>query len=150
MCEKLAADHRWYAMTIPTLARLTRAAAIMMICGQAHATNKQMPIDFIGEWCNPTMSDGKTNYTLPSWSEGHKCNEIMSIDQYGFVFNLRGEQETYCEPETIRTSHNTAPSGTAYRATVVASCYVGSTPNQKARHTFEFERYKGNIYIKQK
>jgi hypothetical protein len=58
-------------MTMPTLARLTCAAAIMMICGQAHAADKRMPIDFIGEWCNPTPFDGKTNYTLPSWSEDH-------------------------------------------------------------------------------
>jgi hypothetical protein len=137
-------------MTMSTLARLTCATAIMMICGQAHAADKRMPIDFIGEWCNPTTFEGKTNYTLPSWSEDHKCNEIMSIDQYGFVFNLGGEKETYCEPENIRTSHDTAPSGTTYMATIAASCYVGSTPNQKARRTFEFERYKGNIYIKQK
>ena len=38
----------------------------------------------------------------------------------------------------------------ADRCPIAASCYVGSNPNQKTRRTFEFEWYKGNIYIKQR
>ena len=135
-------------MTMPTLLRLTCAAAIVVACSQVRAADKRMPIDFIGEWCNPTRYEGETDYTLPSWSEDHKCNEIMSIDQYGFVFNMGGDKETYCEPENVRTSRDIAPSGTAYMATIVAACYVGSTPSQKTRQTFAFRRYKGNISIK--
>ena len=106
-----------------TLRIVCVAAAGLIACSYARAAEKTMPI---------------------------KCNEIMSIDQYGFAFNMGGEKETYCEPVNIRTSHDTAPSGTTYMATIAASCYVGSNPNQKTRRTFEFERYKGNIYIKQR
>ena len=101
-----------------TLRIVCVAAAGLIACSYARAAEKTMPINFIGEWCNPTTFEGKTNYMLPSWSEDHKCNEIMSIDQYGFAFNMGGEKETYCEPVNIRTSHDTAPSGTTYMATI--------------------------------
>ncbi|MGO4508013.1 hypothetical protein AB4Z51_13425 [Bradyrhizobium sp. 2TAF36] len=137
-------------MTMHNVLRLTCAAAVVAACTQAQAADRRMPIDFIGEWCNPTTFKGETNYTLPSWSEDHTCKEIMSIDQYGFAFNMGGDKEIYCEPENIRTSRDTAQSGTAYLATIVASCYIGTAPSQKTRRTYEFNRYKGNIYIKQK
>jgi hypothetical protein len=62
-------------------------------------------------------------------------NEIMSIDQYGFVFNLGGEKETYCEPENVRTSHDTAPSGTAYTATITKG-FIGRSTSSDTRATF--------------
>jgi hypothetical protein len=47
----------------------------------AHAAPKRMPTDFIGEWCTPSKDGSATTYTLPSWTEDHKCIEILSIDQ---------------------------------------------------------------------
>ena len=113
----------------------------------AHA-EKTMPIEFVGEWCAPNKNGDTTTYTLPSWTEDRKCTEILSIDKWSFVFNLGGEKETYCTPESIRLRHDTAPSGTAYMATVSASCALGDTPNRTSRRTYEFERYKGSIMVK--
>jgi hypothetical protein len=124
--------------------------SISMAANYAHAAPKKMPIDFIGEWCTPSKDGDTTTYTLPSWTEDHKCTEILSIDQWEFAFNMRGEKEIYCDPESIRTKQDTAPSGTAYFATISASCYEGTTPDRKSHRTYEFERYKGNLMIKSK
>lgn len=124
--------------------------SISMATNYAHAAPKKMPIDFIGEWCTPSKDGDTTTYTLPSWTEDHKCTEILSIDQWGFAFNMGGEKEIYCDPESIRTKQDTAPSGTAYFATISASCYEGTAPDRKSHRTYEFERYKGNLMIKSK
>ncbi|WP_315806869.1 MULTISPECIES: hypothetical protein [unclassified Bradyrhizobium] len=109
-----------------------------------------MPIDFIGEWCTPLKDGDTTTYTLPSWTEDHKCEEILSIDQWEFVFNMGGDIEIYCDSERIRTRQDTAPSGTAYFATISANCREGLNPNRKSHRTYEFERYKGSLMIKSK
>jgi hypothetical protein len=113
---------------------------------QANASNKRMPIDLVGEWCNPTkFDDGVINYQLPSWADG-KCDEILGIDQFGFQLRLNG-QGLNCIPQSIKTSHDTAPSGTQYTATIVSTC---SNPQfiKNTQFIFEFKRYKGNIYIR--
>ncbi|MGJ5195559.1 hypothetical protein ACQR1E_01945 [Bradyrhizobium sp. HKCCYLRH1030] len=116
----------------------------------AFAAPKNMPIDFIGEWCTPSKDGDITTYTLPSWTEDHKCNEILSIDQWEFVFNMGGDVETYCNPESIRTKQDVAPSGVAYFATISANCREGLNPNRKSHRTYEFKRYKGNLMIRSK
>jgi hypothetical protein len=112
-----------------------------------------MPIDFVGEWCSPSTFEGKTNYTLPSWTDEGKCTNILSVEKWGFTFNDKGVGKT-CLPTTIRTKQDTAPSGTAYMATVSALCIKDgveiSGPESGTPQTFEFQRYKGNLTIKSK
>ena len=67
-----------------------------------------MPINFIGEWCYSAQQDKTTSYTLPSWTEGGHCTNILSIEQYVFY----GEGRT-CDPVNIRQTKKVAPSGTA-------------------------------------
>ncbi len=113
-----------------------------------------MPIDFIGEWCTPSEDGNTTEYTLPSWTADGKCTDILSIDQWEFGFGLgihdANKIEIYCRPDSIRTKQDTAPSGTAYFATISATCYPGTHPDQRTRRTFDFERYKGRLTIKMK
>ena len=45
-----------------TLRIVCVAAAGLITCSYARAAEKTMPINFIGEWCNPTTFEGKTNY----------------------------------------------------------------------------------------
>ncbi|MDT4739243.1 hypothetical protein [Bradyrhizobium sp. WYCCWR 12699] len=132
--------------------KLILAAAMCSAVGSyVHAAaQKKMPIDFIGEWCAPEKDGDTTTYTLPSWTEDHKCTDILSIDQWQFVFNMGGEEEIYCDPVSVRTKADTAPSGTAYFATISANCYAGTAPDRKTRRTVEFERYKGRLMLKSK
>jgi hypothetical protein len=128
---------------------LLAGAALATLASPALAAAPKMPTDFIGEWCAPTRDGNTANYTLPSWTEDRKCTEILSIDQWNFVFNLGGDKETYCDPKTVRTKRDTAPSGTVYSATVSADCYDGMIANRHTLRTFEFFRYKGNMTIKE-
>jgi hypothetical protein len=50
-------------------------------------------------------------------TEDGRCTKILSIDQYGFFGEGR-----HCEPVNMRLTKDTAPSGTAYIATVTARC----------------------------
>jgi len=124
--------------------------SIAVAAPYAHAAPKRMPIDFIGEWCSPSTDGDTTTYTLPSWTEDHKCVEILSIDQWTFAFNMGGDKEFYCDPENIRTKQDAAPSGTAYFAVISASCYEGTSPNRKSHRTYDIERYKGRLMIKRR
>jgi hypothetical protein len=138
-------------MTIRTLLRLTCAAAIAVACSQAHAAQlKQMPIDFVGEWCNGETFEGQTNWKLPNWvEEDGKCTNILSVTKYDFGMVI-DKKSFSCMPDAIRQNQDTAPSGTAYLATINAHCTTGQESGRGKPATFEFERYKGNIYIKQK
>src|SRR5438552_19025788 len=79
---------------------------------QAVPPLKQMPIDFVGEWCNGTTSEGTTNWQLPSWlDDSEKCTNILSIDKYEFRMVI-GKTDYACTPDAIRARSDTAPSGT--------------------------------------
>jgi hypothetical protein len=112
---------------------------------------KQMPIDFVGEWCNGTTFEGETNWQLPSWlgEDDAKCGNILSVTKYDFSMVI-GKTSYSCYPDAIRTKEDTAPSGTAYLATINAHCTTGSETGRGNAALFEFHRYKGNIYIKRK
>lgn len=138
-------------MTMHTLARLSCAVITLAACS-AHAADKQMPIDFVGEWCSPEKDGNSTQYSLPSWAleePDGKCTNILSVEKWGF----NGFGDLTCFPAEIKTKSDTAPSGTAYFATIKASCTTvdakGQT-KQAGQKVFEFERYKGHLTIKTK
>jgi hypothetical protein len=79
---------------------------------------------------------------LPSWTADGRCTKILSIDQYGFF----GEGQ-HCEPVNMRVATDTAPSGTAYIATVTARCQPDGPVTAGKLQTFEFNRYKGNLTV---
>ena len=93
------------------------AALGVVACSHARAADKTMPINFIGEWCYSSQENKTTSYTLPSWKEDGHCTKILSIEQWGFYGEGR-----HCEPVNVRLTKDTAPSGTAYIATVTARC----------------------------
>ncbi len=135
-------------MTMHNLVRLSCVVAIVAVCSQAAATEIQMPIDFVGEWCSPSTFEGKTKYTLPSWTDEGKCTDILSIEKWGFTFNAKEGGKT-CIPTTIRTKAATASSGTAYSATINARCLKDGvmTSGSGTPQTFDFQRYKGSLTI---
>jgi hypothetical protein len=114
---------------------------------------KQMSIDFVGEWCNGSTNRGESNWTLPSWvgeeTNGGKCGNILSVTRYDFSMTIE-KTSFQCYPDSVRERENTAPSGTGYTATVIAHCAIGDEQGLGRPMTFEFNRYKGNIYIKKK
>jgi hypothetical protein len=118
------------------------AAAGVIACSHARAAEKTMSINFVGDWCYSSQEKNTTSYTLPSWTDGGVCTKILSIDQNGF----HGEGRS-CELVNIGVKTNTAPSGTAYIATLAASCQPdGPVTSGKLQH-FEFNRYKGNLTV---
>ncbi|WLA35940.1 hypothetical protein QNJ95_22975 [Bradyrhizobium elkanii] len=132
--------------------------AALLAAGATHAAPlKQMPIEFVGEWCNGSTYEGEVNWTLPSWVDesvnNGKCGNILSVTSYGFSMEI-DKKSLDCMPDTIRLKSDTAPSGTAYMATINARCMTlkdGVPESQTWKPTaFEFRRYKGNIYIKPK
>ncbi|OSI27932.1 hypothetical protein [Bradyrhizobium canariense] len=73
-------------MTKRTLA--FSCAFIMLAVCNAHAAEKQMPIDFVGEWCSPEKDGNSTQYSLPSWAlqePDGKCTDILSVEKWGFT-----------------------------------------------------------------
>ena len=118
------------------------AAAGVIACSQARAAEKTMPINFIGEWCYSSQENKTTSYILPSWTADGRCTKILSIDQYGFFGEGR-----HCEPVNMRVATDTAPSGTAYIATVTARCQPDGPVTAGKLQTFEFNRYKGNLTV---
>lgn len=103
-----------------------------------------MPIDFVGDWCSPFRDKGASTYTLPSWTDEGKCTDILSINKYGFYFK---NEQIHCEPAGMQIQEDTAPSGTAYMATVTARCQPDGPVTTGKLQTFEFSRYKGNLTI---
>jgi hypothetical protein len=118
------------------------AGAGVVVCGQAHAAEKTMSINFVGDWCYASQEKNTTLYTLPSWTEGGICTKILSIDENGF----HGEGRS-CDTANIGLKKNTAPSGTAYIATVSASCQADGPVTAGKLQNFEFNRYKGNLTV---
>jgi len=111
---------------------------------------KEMPIDFVGEWCNGTMTDGEVNWQLPSWvGEDGKCGNILSVTRYEFRMMI-GKTSYSCSPKTIGAKQDTAPSGTTYMARITAQCSTDPYGGRTTPAVFDFQRYKGNIYIKKK
>jgi hypothetical protein len=123
------------------------AAAAVIACSQARAAEKTMPIDFVGDWCSPSRgesAENATTYTLPSWTEDGHCTDILSIDKYGFYFV---SEKMHCEPVGMRLAKDTAPSGTAYLATVTARCQPDGPVTEGKIQSFEFNRYKGSLSV---
>ena len=118
------------------------ASAAVIACSHARAAEKAMPINFIGEWCYSSQEDKTTSYTLPSWTEGGRCVKILSIDQDIFYGEGR-----HCEPVNMRLRTKTAPSGTAYTATITARCEPDGPTTAGTLQTFEFYRYKGHLTV---
>jgi hypothetical protein len=126
------------------------AAAGIIACSHARAAEKTMPIDLVGDWCSPWRDEAAKNsalYTLPSWTEGGHCTDILSIDKYGFYFV---SEKRYCEPVSMRLGKSTAPSGTAYTSTITARCQPDGPVTAGELQTFEFNRYKGNLTVTRK
>ena len=117
-------------------------AATVIACSPARAAEKTIPINFIGEWCFSSEENKTTSYKLPSWTEDGHCTKILSIEQYGFY----GE-DRHCEPVNLRLAKDTAPSGTAYTATITARCQPDGPVTAGVLQTFEFYRYKGNLTV---
>jgi hypothetical protein len=72
--------------------------AVTIVCSHTRAAEKNMPIDFVGDWCSPWRDDAAKNtalYKLPSWTEDGHSTDILSIDKYGFYFV---SEKMYCEP----------------------------------------------------
>jgi hypothetical protein len=123
------------------------ATAVVIACSHARAAEKTMPIYFVGDWCSPWRDDVTKNtamYTLPSWTEDGHCTDILSIDKYGFYFV---KEKRHCEPVNRRLGKDTAPSGTAYKATVTARCQPDGPATAGELKTYEFSRYKGNLSV---
>jgi hypothetical protein len=129
-------------------------AATMIALTSAQArTEKILPmtVDFVGDWCFAGLDKNEANYRLPSWqlhtSEG--CTKILSIGKWGFS----GEGWLYfdywsCFPIRMQLSQSSAPSGTTYIAMMTARCQPSGMEIAKGvLKTFEFSRYKGNLYI---
>jgi hypothetical protein len=127
------------------LKRTICGAAVVFACSHAHAAEKTMPINLVGEWCFSSQEDNKLYYRLPSWTDDGHCTKIFGIDPWGFSFN-----DWYCE-RLVTTSFekDIAPSGTTYVATITARCMPPeATATSKLQiQTFKFERYKGNLWV---
>jgi hypothetical protein len=118
------------------------SAAVFIACSHAGAAERNMPINFIGEWCYSSQENKTIWYTLPSWTEDGHCTKILSIEQWGF----HGENR-HCEPVNLRLKKDTAPSGTAYIALITARCQPDGPVTAGTLQTFEFNRYKGNLSV---
>ena len=121
--------------------------ALVLGVGFVHAQEKKtMPIEFVGEWCFASQENQTTYYSLPSWIEDGHCTKIIGIDQYGWFDDTES-----CQALKVHLTHDTAPSGTSYMATVTARCnpnnVVISSPQQTTIKTFEFGRHKGNLTV---
>jgi hypothetical protein len=68
---------------------LATATAVLVTASHTHAAEKNVPmtIDFVGDWCTDKGSDTDGAYALPSWTENHRCKNILSVGKY--LFSLR-------------------------------------------------------------
>jgi hypothetical protein len=117
------------------------AAALACACTPARAY-PTMPIYFVGDWCYTSQEGRTTSFLLPSWMEGGVCKEVLSVMDYGFF-----GQGNHCEPVETRLSTETAPSGTAYSATILARCQPDGPVSEGKLKTIVFERYKGSLRV---
>jgi hypothetical protein len=121
------------------------STALIIASNQAGAADATMPIMFVGDWCYDWLKDRTTNYTLPSWTEGGLCKNILSINPWGFY-----SKGWHCEPIKVREKKDCAPSGCGYDSVVVASCQPDGPVTSGARKQFQFSRYKGNLLVTEK
>lgn len=135
-------------MTMRKLVRLSCIAAIVGVCSQAGATEIQMPIDFVGEWCSPSTFEGKTKYTLPSWTDEGKCTDILSIEKWGFTFSEREGGRT-CLPTTFEPRRIPPRPGprTRRRSTLAASRMVFSLQNQSHLRYLNFNATRAALRL---
>jgi hypothetical protein len=100
---------------------LIAAVALAALAGSANAAEKYLPmtIDFVGDWCFDNEDAQGAYYKLPSWIEG-QCKNILSINKWAFSFT---DDDLFCQPVAIKTSSDTAPSGTNYDMMVSARCW---------------------------
>jgi len=125
------------------------AAVAGALVAPAHAAEKTMSANFVGDWCFGDGYDAQTkttNYRLPSWTEDGQCtkSKILSIGSYGFYFN---DTDEHCDVVSAGYSSDTAPSGTGYTAKITANCSPSGAWAPRSK-TFVFERYKGNLEVK--
>jgi hypothetical protein len=124
------------------------AAAVTVIAASYARAADTMPIDFVGDWCFESRDAGTTTYALPSWTQGGHCTDILSVDKYGFYFRA---EKNYCMPVAMRLSKKTAPSGTAYMATITANCSPdGPVTMEGSQRKLDFYRYKGHLTVSAK
>jgi hypothetical protein len=102
----------------------------------------QMPVYFVGDWCFDYQEGQSVWFLLPSWTEKGSCPKILSITDYGF-----SGAGHHCDPIQARLSSETAPSGTAYTAMIVARCEPDGPPSASTIRTIEFRRYKGSLQV---
>jgi hypothetical protein len=115
---------------------LSAAAVIALAMPAVAAAEKTMPIDFVGDWCSPSRDKNTTWYTLPSWTEGGHCTDILSINKYGFYY-----ANWHCEPVNMRLEKDVVSSGIGYTAKVNARCQPDGPVTAGKFQTFEFWRY---------
>jgi hypothetical protein len=137
-----------FRLKLLTLAAVI-ALAIAAPVSRAHAAEKTIPIDFVGDWCRSPSNDEPEHkdtawYTLPSWTEGGHCTGILSITKDGFYFS---SDKLNCDPVKLRLGQVVAQSGTAYKATVTASCQPDGPTVEGKLKTFELYRYKGRLSV---
>lgn len=125
------------------------ALAIASLVSRAHAAEQTMPIDFVGDWCRSASNDEPEHkdtawYALPSWIEGGHCTGILSITKDGFYFS---SAKLNCDPIKLRLGKDVAPSGTAYKATVTASCQPDGPTVEGKLKIFDLYRYKGRLSV---
>jgi hypothetical protein len=135
-----------------TMKRLLAAVALLALIGSAHAAEPIMPVYFAGDWCLREDSARLTDYRLPSWAKDGECShdKILSVDAGGF-----GDDNIVCElTKAVRVRiYPTTRGMTQYTALIVARCNEDAANNPNAirkLRTFEFTRYKGNLWIDQK
>lgn len=125
------------------------ALAIASLVSRAHAAEKTMPIDFVGDWCRSPSNDEPEHrttawYTLSSWTEGGHCTGILSITKDSLYFS---SDKLNCDPVKLRLGKDVAPSGTAYKAMVTASCQPDGPVVEGKLKIFELYRYKGRLSV---
>lgn len=154
ICQGYARDHRTVDEITSYMDEPEKTSDFIKACKKLGVTfavekYKPMTIDFVGDWCFDNEDKGEANYQLPSWREDGKCSNILSIDKFGFFF--KGD-DVYCEPVSVKTSSETAPSGTTYDATIAARCRSSGpvAPNGGKLRTFTFSRYKGSLFVKER
>jgi hypothetical protein len=107
---------------------IAAAAATALWASAASAEPPTIPEEFWGGWCTPQQDPNDANiswYTLPSYTKGGLCFNILAISKEGLHFRaeVTDTGSDYCRPTEIEFTKNAGPSGTGYTIKVTASCY---------------------------
>ena len=109
-------------------------------------TLKEIPSEFVGEWCFSDADDSRTDYKLPSWSEKGACDDhakLLSVSLTSFDID-----NIYYAPITkILSKEECAPSGCDYSAEFSAHCR-SNDPKPSWITKTKLDRYKGNLTVK--